>query len=569
MSIHRKEGLRKRISWFIMASVFAFPLFGPGGSTNVWATHKNYTLKVKIKGKSGATGMVKIDPPGTICSGKKSCKQIYKHNSVVKLTAVPGVGSVFKKWSSDCAGTSATTSTTSITMNKDRQCTADFNPGAPPPPLPPPSGSGTIRPEGGEITLDSVAKVIFPQGAFPSDTQVTVTTSNTAEVAAAFNDFASIFRPASRLTYEIRINTGLQPPVSDTIRVEIAVPDDFLNAVPADHQIELFAQLLTGGSDETIDLFEIFDAAFNASTKTIIADLPTAVFSNTRNSVGDFEAIIILAPTPGINRTVSAISPLSFDTMMRASLSLAATASACKAASIQCPLSMGCTVNSPFNPARKHPVTGEVKPHTGVDYFAPSGSSVVAAAAGTVETSAVVNGYGETIVIRHADGSATLYGHLQQRNVVTGIPVTKGQNIAISGNTGVSTNPHLHFEYVPNGQIFNSKKRIDPDPCIAALASGSITVRDNGFLADDAFQVFLDNTLIGSTAIGASNTLAVNNLIPGNHQIRIVAIIAPDNKGTYEITLNDGLTFSGGGTSTSGVLQEGSSEVFTIVVPSQ
>lgn len=101
------------------------------------------------------------------------------------------------------------------------------------------------------------------------------------------------------------------------------------------------------------------------------------------------------------------------------------------------------------------------------------------------------------------------------------------------------------------------------------MASGSITVRDNGTLADDAFQVFLDDILIGSTSIGASNTLAVNNLIPGNHQLKITAIIAPDNVGTYEITLNDGLTFSGDGTSTSGILAQGASATFTIVVPQQ
>jgi murein DD-endopeptidase MepM/ murein hydrolase activator NlpD len=323
------------------------------------------------------------------------------------------------------------------------------------------------------------------------------------------------------------------------------------------------------GSEETIDLFELVEATFDASTKTINAELPTAIFSNTRNSTGDFEAIITLAPTPGINRTVSAISPLSVDTVLSASIAPAATASDCKAASIQCPLSIGCEATSPFNPARKHPVTGEVKPHTGVDCRAPNGSDVASAADGAVETSKVRSCYGETIVIRHTDGSATLYAHLEQRNVAVGTTVTKGQSIATSDNSGTSTAPHLHFEYVPNGQIFKSKNRIDPDACIDALASGSITVRDNGSAADDAFQVFMDNNLIGSTEIGASNTLAVNNLIPGNHQLKITAIIAPDNVGTYEITLNDGLTFSGGGASASGILAQGASTTFTIAVPQQ
>lgn len=431
------------------------------------------------------------------------------------------------------------------------------------------SGSGIIKPEGGEVILDDVAKTIFPGGAFSSDTQVTITTSSTPEVAAAFDEFATIFRPANRLAYEIRINTGSLPPATDTVHVEILVPDDFISAVPADYQIELFAQLLSDGGEETIDLFELFDATFDTSTKTIIAELPTAIFSDTRNNAGDFEAIITLAPTPGVNRIVSAISPLSFDTVLRASISPAATVSECKAASIQCPLTIECTVTSPFSPAREHPVHGGTRPHAGVDYRAPNGTDVTSAADGTVERSYTSSSYGETIVIRHTDGGATLYAHLETRNVQAGSAVTKGQKIATSDNTGTSTGPHLHFEYVPNGEIIQSKNRIDPDACIDTLASGSITVRDNGTLADDAFQVFLDDILIGSTSIGASNTLAVNNLIPGNHQLKITAIIAPDNVGTYEITLNDGLTFSGDGTSTSGILAQGASATFTIVVPQQ
>ena len=427
------------------------------------------------------------------------------------------------------------------------------------------SATAIIGAAGGEVDLNGVAKVVFPSGAFPSDTRVTVTTSSSPEVANAFNSFARVFRPANRLGYEVRINTGAAPPISDTVRVEIVVPADFLSAVPPDHQIELFAQLLNDGGEETIDLFELFDATSDALVTVISADLPGAVFSNTRNSMGQYEAIITLGPTPGINRTLTTASTLSAKTAL-SSMAISAS-STCKAASIDCPLGIGCDVSSPFDPARKHPVTGEVKPHTGVDYFAANGTTVLAASDGKVETSQIVSGYGETIVVRHTDGSATLYAHLEQRNVAVGTPVTKGQAIASSDNTGTSTGPHLHFEYVPNGQIFKSKNRIDPDACVDALASGSITVRDNGALADDAFQVFLDNILIGSTDIGLPNTLAVNNLKSGNHQLRITAVIAPDNAGTFEISLNDGLTFLGGGTVMSGVLTQGGSANFTIVVP--
>lgn len=327
------------------------------------------------------------------------------------------------------------------------------------------SASQVIGPEGGGLLLSGVTEVTFPPGALTSSRMITITKSNTDDVREAFDEFAGLFRPANRLAYEIRINTGPLPPVSDTVHVEIVVPDTFLSDVPEGYQLELFAQLLNDGGEEVIDLFEIFDAGFNPSEQRIVADLPTSVFSDTRNSAGNFEAIITLAPTPGINRTAVSAFSLRHDMFMTPP-PLAKASSECKAASISCPLARGCTVTSPFVPAREHPVTGEVKPHTGVDYRAPNGSDVEAAADGKVETSRVTTGYGETLVIRHTDGSATLYAHLQQREVQVGAPVSKGQKIATSDNTGTSTGPHLHFEYVPDGQIFRSKGRIDPHACV-------------------------------------------------------------------------------------------------------
>ena len=214
-----------------------------------------------------------------------------------------------------------------------------------------------------------------------------------------------------------------------------------------------------------------------------------------------------------------------------------------------------------------NPVTGVTQAHASVDYRAPTGTSIVAAEAGTIERSYTSTTYGETIIVRHTNGGATLYAHLEQRLAQAGATVTRGQQIGVSDNTGQSTGPHLHFEYVPNGQIIQSKNRIDPDACVNTLASGSITVRDNGNIADDAFEVYLDGILIGSTAIGASNTLAINNLIPGNHTLRLVAIVAPDNVGTYEIRLSDGLTFAGSLSVVSGVISQGGSATYTIVVP--
>ncbi|MGP3631770.1 M23 family metallopeptidase [Streptomyces sp. 24-1644] len=84
--------------------------------------------------------------------------------------------------------------------------------------------------------------------------------------------------------------------------------------------------------------------------------------------------------------------------------------------------------------------------HSGVDFRAASGSSVVAVGAGTVVEAGWGGAYGNNIVLRMADGTYTQYGHLSSIGVSVGQSVTSGQQIGISGSTGNSTGPHLHFE---------------------------------------------------------------------------------------------------------------------------
>ena len=224
-------------------------------------------------------------------------------------------------------------------------------------------------------------------------------------------------------------------------------------------------------------------------------------------------------------------------------------------------------MTSPFSAARKHPTQGVTKPHWGVDYRAPVGAEVKAAAAGTIERSYMSTSYGNTVIVRHKDGSATLYAHLDSRNVAVGDSVMTGQQLGISGNTGRSSGPHLHLEYVPSGQIIQNKSRIDPDACVGDVTSGSITAGDNGNLADDAFQLSLNGIDIGTTTIGGTNNLSVNNLIPGEYTLVLTVVIAPDNVGTWFIRLNDGLTFADGRTVRIGSDPQGASIPFSVIVP--
>ncbi len=84
--------------------------------------------------------------------------------------------------------------------------------------------------------------------------------------------------------------------------------------------------------------------------------------------------------------------------------------------------------------------------HSGVDFRAASGSSVVAVGAGTVVEAGWGGAYGNNVVLRMGDGTYTQYGHLSSITVSVGQSVTSGQRIGLSGSTGNSTGPHLHFE---------------------------------------------------------------------------------------------------------------------------
>lgn len=88
--------------------------------------------------------------------------------------------------------------------------------------------------------------------------------------------------------------------------------------------------------------------------------------------------------------------------------------------------------------------------HAGVDWGCPIGTPVKASCNGTVIQAGWMNGYGNCITIAHENGTATRYGHLNEVKVSAGQKVKQGELIAFSGNTGMSTGPHLHFEIRKN-----------------------------------------------------------------------------------------------------------------------
>jgi len=111
--------------------------------------------------------------------------------------------------------------------------------------------------------------------------------------------------------------------------------------------------------------------------------------------------------------------------------------------SLQLPLQG--TVRSQFG-MRRDPINGRMRLHQGIDIPAKRGTPIEAAAAGTVVFAGRNKGYGNMVMLEHADGRRTLYAHAQSLLVEAGDTVAAGQPIAKVGSTGHSTGPHLHFE---------------------------------------------------------------------------------------------------------------------------
>lgn len=105
---------------------------------------------------------------------------------------------------------------------------------------------------------------------------------------------------------------------------------------------------------------------------------------------------------------------------------------------------------------REHPTTGMLDFHTGLDIAAPMGTPIAAALPGVVEEVGKSPIYGNYITLRHSDTLTTRYCHCSEIVVEEGVQLREGETVALVGNTGVVTGPHLHFE------VYVGEKLVDP-----------------------------------------------------------------------------------------------------------
>ena len=148
------------------------------------------------------------------------------------------------------------------------------------------------------------------------------------------------------------------------------------------------------------------------------------------------------------------------------------------------PLKFEPRITSHFSRRRLHPVLNTVRAHTGVDYGAPSGATVVSVAAGTVVSAGWAGGGGNQVRIRHDGGIETYYMHLSAfaPGVRAGARVDQGQFIGRVGSTGTATGPHLHFSLRKNDAFVDpvAERRRQPpgEPIPATLLESFRDSRD-------------------------------------------------------------------------------------------
>lgn len=121
-------------------------------------------------------------------------------------------------------------------------------------------------------------------------------------------------------------------------------------------------------------------------------------------------------------------------------------------------------ISSNFNPKRLHPVTKTVRPHRGIDYAANTGTPVWSSGDGKVLASGYSKYNGNYVVIQHSNNIQTKYLHLHKRKVKKGQRVRQKQLIGTVGTTGLSTAPHLHYEFLLNGVHRNPRTIVSKLP---------------------------------------------------------------------------------------------------------
>ncbi|MEL5953684.1 LysM peptidoglycan-binding domain-containing M23 family metallopeptidase [Streptomyces sp. CLV115] len=235
------------------------------------------------------------------------------------------------------------------------------------------------------------------------------------------------------------------------------VSGDYLSKIAAEHQVK-------GGWQQ---LYQ--------DNREVVGENPGLIFPGMKLTLGA-KASGNAAPTgAGTGSSLPSKAP---SVTVKSAPAKTSSAPATKAPQTEAPASARSSASGYVHPVPGNHTTGyrasgsnwSSGSHTGIDFPVATGTSVKSITSGTVVTAGWGGAYGNQVVIKHADGHYSQYGHLSSISVSAGQAVSAGQQLGLSGATGNATGPHLHFE-VRTGPAYGS----DIDP-IAFLASHGISV---------------------------------------------------------------------------------------------
>jgi murein DD-endopeptidase MepM/ murein hydrolase activator NlpD len=124
-------------------------------------------------------------------------------------------------------------------------------------------------------------------------------------------------------------------------------------------------------------------------------------------------------------------------------------------------------LSSAFSAMREHPILHVARPHEGIDISAPMGTPIEAPAGGVVRSAGWEAGYGNVVEIDHGFGIATKFAHASRILVHQGQKVQRGDRIALVGNSGLATGPHLHYEVHVNGRPVDPLRYVLPESVVS------------------------------------------------------------------------------------------------------
>ncbi len=311
------------------------------------------------------------------------------------------------------------------------------------------------------ISLQGTGSIQIQSGTFSVPLILTFQKTDDENREDYINNARIIYNMSQVVAYEVRIKVMDFIPQQDFL-MTLDLPSGLLNSTTNITQVKLYGQYHYESNSEEIMDYHIIPSEIDNQNK-LIASLTPSFFTKKSFELDGTqkeqnEAILVMAISPHRDNTQRTIC--------------AEVGGSCQGEFIGCPLpDCGVEIKDYVGP-RDLDNDGIDECHRGTDYSV-NNVPVYAAASGKIFHAGCSvrqgcdGGFGKYIIMRHDESNShTLYGHLSELHVSKGDSVIGGEQIGVSGNTGRSTGPHLHFGYFPNMASYQKEGAVDPTPCI-------------------------------------------------------------------------------------------------------